>query len=409
MAQEREHGQDSAAQDRVNGWIARSGRHVADARRFFDGLAEMWRLAGVPVDRLMFSLRTIHPQVAATSFLWQHGAATVEISRDHRIGDSVEYLQSPFRPLHQGTDFIRGRLAGPDGARDFPIYDDLRAEGYTDYAAFAVLFSDGARNVLSMTTRDAAGFTEAHLALVRDSLPMAAMVLEIHAGRRIAEAVVDTYVGRQAGRRILAGEIRRGQGERINAVVLFADMRGFSALSDLRPTDEVIATLNGFFDALVPAIEAHRGDVLKFMGDGVLAIFPIDDAAFRHFACREALQAALDAHAAVAAFNARRAAAGAPPVRFGVALHVGVVVYGNVGSANRLDFTCIGPAVNLTARLQTVAARLDARIVMSEAFANVVREYRPVASLGHHPVKGMLAAPQVFTLADMAPPRAVAA
>jgi adenylate cyclase len=229
------------------------------------------------------------------------------------------------------------------------------------------------------------------------------MVFEIHWGRRIAEAVLDTYVGRLASGRILAGSIERGQGERIDAVIWFADLRGFTALSDLRPTEDVIVALNQFFDALGGAIESHDGQILKFMGDGLLAIFPVEDVSFRHYACRRALEAALAAHAAVEKLNAERAAEGAPVLRFNVALHVGVVVYGNIGSATRLDFTCIGPAVNLTVRIEALAAKLAAPVVMSAAFAKVVREsHAAVVSLGKHPVKGLMAPPEVFTLAEFA-------
>jgi adenylate cyclase len=180
-------------------------------------------------------------------------------------------------------------------------------------------------------------------------------------------------------------------------------MRSFTALSDLRPTDEVIATLNQFFDALAGAIESHGGQILKFMGDGVLAIFPVEDVAFRHYACRQALEAAIAAHAAIDTLNVERAAAGSSILRFNVALHIGVVVYGNIGSAARLDFTCIGPAVNLTVRIEALAAKLGAPVVMSAAFAAMVREGRAVVSLGKHPVKGLMAAPEVFTLAEFAP------
>jgi adenylate cyclase len=222
--------------------------------------------------------------------------------------------------------------------------------------------------------------------------------------------VLDTYVGRLASGRILAGSISRGQGERIDAVIWFADLRGFTALSDLRPTGDVIAALNQFFDALAGAIESHGGQILKFMGDGLLAIFPVEDVAFRHYACRQALDAAIDAHEAVAKINVDRAAANAPILRFNVALHVGIVVYGNIGSASRLDFTCIGPAVNLTVRIEGIAAKLGVPVVMSAAFGNVVRESREtVVSLGKHSVKGLMAPPEVFTLAELAPAPALVA
>jgi len=377
---------------------------LADARAFFDGLNAAFARAGVPVERAMFSLLVIHPQAAATGFEWRSDQPTLEMLRERSIAGSEAYLKSPIKRIHDGADLIHARLVGAHASREFPFFDELRGEGYTDYAAFAVVFGSGARNVLTLTTRRPRGFTAAQLALVRAALPLVALVFEMHWGRRTAENVLDTYVGRLASRRILGGLISRGQGERIDAVIWFADLRGFTALSDLRPTDDVIAALNQFFDALAGAIEAHGGQILKFMGDGLLAIFPVEDVAFRHYSCRQALEAAIAAHAAVAKLNVERAAVGAPILRFNIALHVGVVVYGNIGSATRLDFTCIGPAVNLTVRIESLAAKLGAPVAMSAAFAAVVRDTRAaVVSLGKHPVKGIMASPEVFTLAEYAP------
>jgi adenylate cyclase len=391
-------------QHSIADWILAEGRNLAEARVFFDGFNAALLRAGIPVERAMLSLMVIHPQTAAAGFEWRSDHPTVEILRERSARNSDAYLLSPIKRIHDGADLIRARLTGPDASREFPFFDELRAEGFADYAAFAIAFGNGARNVLTLTTRRPRGFTAAHIALVQAVLPLVAMVFEIHWGRRIAEAVLDTYVGRLASGRILAGSIERGAGERIDAVLWFADLRGFTALSDLRPTSDVIAALNQFFDALAGAIESHGGQILKFMGDGLLAIFPVEDVAFRHYSCRQALEAALDAHARVATLNTERAAAGAPILRFNIALHVGVVVYGNIGSATRLDFTCIGPAVNLTVRIESLAAKLGVPVVMSAAFANVVRDTRAaVVSLGKHSVKGLMAPPEVFTLAELAP------
>jgi adenylate cyclase len=397
-------------QHSIADWILAEGRHVADAKAFFDGLNASFRRAGIPVDRALFSLLVIHPQAAATGFEWHVEQPTIEVLRERSIRSTDAYLRSPIKRIHDGADLLHAPLTGAGASREFPFFDDLRAEGFTDYAAFAIPFGNGARNALTLTTRRPRGFTAAQIALVQAVLPLVAMVFEIHWGRRIAEAVLDTYVGRLASGRILAGSISRGAGERIDAVIWFADLRGFTALSDLRPTSDVIAALNQFFDALAAAIESHGGQILKFMGDGLLAIFPVEDVAFRHYACRQALEAALDAHARVAALNIERAAAGVPILRFNIALHVGVVVYGNIGSATRLDFTCIGPAVNLTVRIESIAAKLSVPVVMSAAFANVVRDTRAaVVSLGKHSVKGLMAPPEVFTLAELAPAPALVA
>jgi adenylate cyclase len=297
-------------------WVLSEGRNLADAKLFFDGLNGAFCRAGIPVDRALFSLLVIHPQAAATGFEWRADHPTIEIMRQRSITTSEAYLRSPIKRIHDGVDLLHAPLSGPRASREFPFFDELRAEGFTDYAAFAIPFGNGQRNALTLTTRRPRGFTKTQIEIVQRVLPLVAMVFEIHWGRRIAEAVLDTYVGRLASGRILAGSISRGQGERIDAVIWFADLRGFTALSDLRPTGDVIAALNQFFDALAGAIESHGGQILKFMGDGLLAIFPVEDVAFRHYACRQALDAAIDAHEAVAKINVDRAAANAPILRF---------------------------------------------------------------------------------------------
>lgn len=384
-------------------WILREGRLASSPTAFLDGVCGRLVKIGVPLERMLFSLRAIHPQIRATGLVWRRDQATTEMHRAHDIATSDAYLNSPVKRIHDGAEFIRARLVGPAAAHDFPFYDELRQEGMTDYAAFAVRFVDGTRNALSIATRARRGFSAASIAAVRELIPLVAVVLEVHANRRAAEALLDTYVGREAGRQVLRGVVQRGHGEGIRAVIWFADLRGFSTLSDLLPTGEVIAILNEFFDGIGTPIDRHGGQILKFIGDGLLAIFPLGDAAFDHYVCRQALEAALEAHQAIAARNAERMARGEPVLRFNIGLHIGDIVYGNIGTASRLDFTAIGPAVNLAARLETLAAQLNVPIAMSEAFADIVKQTRPIASLGRHALKGLLAMPEVFTLVELAP------
>ncbi len=390
-------------------WILQDGRLAPTPGKFLDGVFDGLVNMGVPLDRVLFSLRMIHPQIRTTGLVWRRDRATTENPRGHNVVTSDMYLRSPVKRIHDGADFIRARLAGAKAAREFALYDELREEGMSDYAIFAVPFADGTRNALSIATRARGGFRAADIAAVRELIPLIALVLEAHAHRRAAEVLLSTYIGREAGRQVLQGAIRRGEGQGIRAVIWFADLRGFSTLSDLMPTSRVIALLNDFFDSIGAPIERHGGQILKFLGDGVLAIFPLGDAAFDHYVCRQALDAAIEARDAVIALNAGRAAQGEPVLRFNIGLHVGDIVFGNIGTADRLDFTAIGPAVNLAARLETLAKQLNAPIAMSEAFADIVKETRPVVSLGRHAVKGLLAMPEVFTLAELAPQLSLAA
>ena len=254
---------------------------------------------------------------------------------------------------------------------------------------------------MSWTTTRPGGFGEDDIAALEAvRLPLARLA-EVHALRRVAATLLSTYVGHDAGERILQGRIRRGDIERIDAVILLADLRDFTSLSNRLAGEAVIALLNGYFDAVVPALAAHGGEVLKFMGDGVLGIFPA--AAGPGAACREALAAVAEADAALGALNARRAEDGEPALRYGLALHLGEVLYGNIGSAGRLDFTAIGPAVNLTARLERLARDLGRTVVVSAAFA--ARCPAPLIALGRHELRGFAEPETVFTPASDRPAR----
>jgi adenylate cyclase len=207
-----------------------------------------------------------------------------------------------------------------------------------------------------------------------------------------------TYVGHQAGERILKGEIRRGAGQAIQAVIWYGDLRGFTAMSDSRPTEEVIEALNSYFDCMASAIHRHGGQVLKFIGDGMLAIFPLVDAAFRQYAARQALQAALEVKTAMAKVNEARVLRRLSPLQYGLGLHIGELVWGNIGAVDRLDFTAIGPSVNLTARLEELSANLSVPIIMSAEFADAASEYLEAESLGDHTLRGLPEPVEVFTV-----------
>jgi adenylate cyclase len=232
-------------------------------------------------------------------------------------------------------------------------------------------------------------------------MPPLARLVEITNQRRRASILLDTYVGNRAGERILGGQIRRGHTETMHAAIWLSDLRGFTALSDRLPSETVVDILNQYFDCQVSAIRTHGGEVLKFMGDGLLAVFPIAEPdGDIHQVCARVLEAARESRASVEALRY--------PIgetierfRFGVALHVGKILYGNIGGGNRLDFTCIGPAVNLAARLEKIAGRLHRTIVASEGFAGICAG--GWADLGNFPIAGFSKAERVYGLADEIP------
>jgi len=262
----------------------------------------------------------------------------------------------------------------------------------TDYVVLPVPFSDGTNKALSLATTRVGGFSDDEMALFEAMMPALAVNLEIQALRRMARTLLDTYVGRQAGGRVLAGQIRRGTGETINAVIWLSDLRGFTTLSESSPRDELIEMLNRYFGPMCDAVEASGGEVLKFIGDSVLAIFPIElDAAA---ACRRALEAAHAAGIAIEAENLLRTASGAPQIDYGLALHVGDVMYGNIGGDARLDFTVIGPAVNLTSRIESMCKDLQRSPLLSAEFvrASGVR----AELLGEFALKGVGARQPIY-------------
>lgn len=392
--------------DAIRRWLLDEGRGMGGTRELLDAFCNRLVEAGVPVGRVLVSIRVIHPQILATAYVWKKGGELVTTERGHDVLNDPMYLNSPIKLIYEGEDVLRRKLEGPDAQLDLPILRDLHDQGATDYLALGFDFTDGTRHGMTFTSFEPGGFNDLCLSLILDVLPVLSLLLEIRSSRRVATTLLDTYVGHQAGERILRGEIQRGMGQTIGAVILYSDLRGFTAMSDALPTGEVIDVLNTYFEHMTEAIDRHGGQVLKFIGDGILAIFPLGDAAFRHYACRQALTAAIEAEEAIDVVNEERRATGQPVLRYGVALHVGDVVFGNIGAPNRLDFTAIGPAVNLTSRLDNLASALDVPVILSADFAETARENFDLVSLGKHALRGLPGKQEVFTLPEKAPQKA---
>src|SRR5271166_3690740 len=349
-------------------WLMTEGRHVTDAKSFLECFAAHLRDARVDVSRITTGVPVLHPQLFSVSSLWERDKGVTE--RRYRVDPTQDAIlaNSPIRSAYDGNPF-RSRLTTAAEQPEFPILTELRSTGVTDYVVLPVPFSDGTNKAVSLATTRAGGFSDDEIALFEAMTPAVAVNLEIQALRRMARTLLDTYVGRQSGGRVLAGQIRRGAGETINAVIWLSDLRGFTGLSETLPRDELIGMLDHYFGPMCDAVETNGGEVLKFIGDSVLAIFPVEpDAAS---ACRRALEAARTAKATIEADNQRRVASGAPLIHYGLALHVGDVMYGNIGGSTRLDFTVIGPAVNLTARIESMCKTLDRSPLLSAEFARL--------------------------------------
>ena len=357
--------------------------------------------AGMPLWRVNVFIRTLHPDIFGFSFVWRPGEEVTVTSASFDAPDSQEFKSSPLAILYETSSEVRYRLDDPASAK-FPFLEDMRAEGVTDYFAVPLLFADGLINSSSWTTKQPGGFSDEQLDALRSLLPPLARLIEIISLRRRAATLLDTYVGNRAGERILGGQIRRGHADTMHAAIWLSDLRGFTALSDRLPAETVVEILNGYFDCQVSSIRAHGGEVLKFMGDGLLAVFPIDEyVGDVRQVCSRVLEAARESRASVEAMHFPIGEA-VERFRFGVALHVGKILYGNIGGGNRLDFTCIGPAVNLASRLEKLAGSLNRTIVASAGFAGICAG--GWADLGEFPIAGFSKAERVYGLLDESPP-----
>ena len=379
----------------VVNWLVDGARSAPQPHQVLAQLSERLVACGIPLWRVAVFVRTLHPNIMGRRFVWRPGAEVEAREAPYELLESSDFLDSTIARVYLTEKPIRRRLADPNCPLDFPILAELRVEGVTDYLASPLFFTDGTIHVVTCTTRELGGFTNAQIAGIEAIITPLARVAEVRALRRMASTLLDTYVGHDAGERILAGHIRRGDIEEIHAAIWLSDMRGFTALADSLPPRVMIDLLNRYFDCQVPVILEHGAEVLKFMGDGLLAIFAITGDETE--VCTRALAAARQARANVTAL----ASSAMPGLRFGLALHIGDVLYGNIGSRNRLDFTCIGPAVNCAARIEKLTGQLGREILASGEFARHCRgEFAP---LGEFALAGFSAPQLIFGLDDEAP------
>ena len=392
---------DATSLRKISDWIIDGARSAATPSQMMAECCERLVQAGLPLWRVGVFVRTLHPEIIGWSFIWKPGEEVHVGTVDFNFRATAEFTFSPLAVVFRDGVEVRADPRGPDSER-FPILVDLRAEGVTDYLALPLMFMDRAVHASSWTTKQPGGFTDNQLDAIRSLMAPLARYIEIVSLRRTATMLLDTYVGNSAGERILGGQIRRGHTETMQAAIWLSDLRGFTALSDRLPAETVVDILNCYFDCQVSAIKDHGGDVLKFMGDGLLAVFPIsEEERDMREVCARVLEAARQTRASVDALQYRIGDT-FEHFRFAVALHVGKLLYGNIGGGNRLDFTCIGPAVNLAARLERIAARLNREVVSSAAFARLCEDNW--ADLGEFPIAGFSKAERIYGLAEETPP-----
>ena len=388
---------------RLNGWLLTEGRTHVRAAELVASFAHQLTVAGLPLQRFTVHLPQNHPQFAGHTVVWTADDGVVIDRTVSRLDlTSIMYANSPMALMHRTGRAVRRRLEGADADIDFQVVEELVADGITDYMLSPLTGSAGSRAPgFSIATRRPGGFSDAEIALVETISPALGAVVDIMLHRSMMQSLLDAYVGREAARHILDGEVVVGGGRTIDAVILFADLRGFTALAETLSRDRVLAMLNDFFSSIVGVVLEHGGEVLKFLGDGLLAVFPLrgpaeadrrpgddrDQADLQRAAMQadgtraesdedeedetvaHAIMAALEAQQAIQARNAERDGGELPTLQAGVALHVGSVLFGNIGTEERLDFTVIGPAVNLAARLQQLCAEIGRPILVSDRFA----------------------------------------
>ncbi|HTO60996.1 MAG TPA: adenylate/guanylate cyclase domain-containing protein [Bradyrhizobium sp.] len=390
---------DTTRIEQLNDWLIDGARSATGPNGPFSETCERLLAAGIPLARVALFIRVLHPDIYGRAFFWRPGAEVVVSTANVDIETTPGFLKSPVVAVYQSRSELRCRLDDP-ASRRFPFLDEMRAEGVTDYVALPLHFTDGAVQVVSYTTKHQDGFADEQLAALRHIAAPMARLAEVITLRRTAAGLLDTYVGNSAGERILAGDIRRGHAEAMQAVIWLSDLRGFTALSDRLSPRVVVEILNRYFDCQVPPIRKHGGEILKFMGDGLLAVFPIanDGGDVAEVGAR-VLEVAREARANVVAMRHGSDEA-AERFRFGVALHIGDILFGNIGGSGRLDFTCIGPAVNLAARLEKIAGRLGRTVVASSDFAGL--RAGDWSDLGEFPIAGLSSPQRVYGLRDEA-------
>ncbi len=368
--------------------------------RFIDNiLVEMClrlRSQGVAIGRATLHFRTNHPEWLGARIVWRHGMPGAEIDTfGYDVESTPAFLQSPVNELFGGASVVRQPLYGRRGdPTKYPIYDDLRDQGMTDYVAWPLIHTLGKKHIISFACDAPGGFSDEDMQVLEDLLPAITLHSEIRIKNVITRTLLRTYVGPHASEQILAGATTRGSGETLGAAILICDLRDFTTISDLWPRDDVIEMLNGYFDAMSGPIERHGGEILKFMGDGLLAVFRLTDPD----ACGRLLSAIREAKVAMEALNAEHEDHGRSRLRYGMGVHVGDVMYGNIGSRNRLDFTVIGPAVNVTSRLEELTKETQRSVLFSKAFVEMGGYQDEMAHLGTYPLRGVGEPVEVYAL-----------
>ena len=378
--------------DALTSWLLGDARQLSDANDILTSLSERLIEAGLPLDRATTAIEVLHSEHAGVARRWERGKGADEFVLAYGPQTAEVIANSPFKAAHDSGDWLMLKMAEtPDDA--FSIVPELRADGFRHYICAPVTFINGMQNGFTFATKAEGGFSAEDIALLRAIFPALSSLMEILALTRILNEVVRLYVGDEPRKRILAGDVHRGEVTRIRSAILFADMRGFTSLSMGLEAEQVTDLLNRYYDCVVPHVEEQGGEVLKFIGDGVLAIFrsgpEIEAPGPRALAAARASLEAVD--------GLREQQGDQPAFDIGIALHLGEAAYGNVGSGQRLDFTVIGSDVNIASRVADLCGRLEKRLLVSSAFRETVSD-EAAEELGAFDLKGVGTPQTVFAV-----------
>jgi adenylate cyclase len=398
---------EDSAIDRIESWLVAGGLAGTAEDALLQGFCERCLAAGLELSRAIALIDTLHPIYEGRAFRWRNDGIEekrfVEYGRTDEGAAAADWQRTAFHYLlTTDTDEVRRRI-GQGAPTDFSMLDTLKAEGHTDYVAMVHrLARDGFIGGMdcvysSWVTRRPGGFEADDLVALRRLVPALALAIKCGSLARIASTLVEVYLGRDAGLRVLSGRISRGVADRISAALWFSDLHGYTAIADSAAPAEIIPFLNDYAELVIAAIHEAGGDVLKLIGDGTLAIFKAEDPGD---ACRGALRAAQTLRRNITALNQRRAAENRPVTSVYLGLHIGEVFYGNIGSDDRLDFTVVGPAVNEVSRIASMCRQVDRSVLLSDAFAAATpaAERADLVSVGRYSWRGVSRAQELFTL-----------
>lgn len=392
----------------ISHWLIEQSLQGSADADVFRSFCERLVAAGIGLWRANISHRTLHPLYAGHAHTWWRDDALESSNWERTMADAPDgdFKLSPYYSLVSGSaDRVRFRLSGANEPFPYPLLNRFRERGATDYLGVMTRFQESdnlnteSGMVSSWTVDNPNGLSDEQALALERLVPLLGLHIKSAGNHRIARSLMDTYLGKDAGRRVMSGQIDRGSAHTLRAVLWYCDLQGFTRISEAVPQAEVLSLLNEYFDVVVSAIDRRGGQVLKFMGDGLLAIFPLDERVTEPV-CRIALDTADDVTAQIAALNHARSAANKPVTDFYIALHLGDVLYGNIGSRDRLDFTVVGTAVNEVSRIEAMCRPLEQSILVSAAFAEASQACHSgrLVSLGRYALRGVRRPQELFTL-----------